>query len=74
MDLRALLPDIKTQTLVIAGKQDPATPVSMSEFLCAHIPNARLVVLDPAAHLLAVEQPASVARVLADQVARLALR
>lgn len=74
MDLRALLPNIKTQTLVIAGKQDPATPVSMCEFLCAHIPDARLVVLDPAAHLLAVEQPASVARVLADKIARMALR
>jgi pimeloyl-ACP methyl ester carboxylesterase len=42
----------------------------MSEFLCDQIPSARLVVLDPAAHLLAVEQPASVARALADQVAR----
>lgn len=73
MDLRLLLPDIAVQTLVIAGQQDPATPVSMSEFLCAHIPDARLVVLDPAAHLLAVEQPASVARILADRVARMAL-
>jgi 3-oxoadipate enol-lactonase len=71
MDLRALLPNIKTQTLVIAGKQDPATPVAMSEFLCAQIPKARLAVLDPAAHLLAVEQPASVARMLADHVARM---
>jgi 3-oxoadipate enol-lactonase len=70
MDLRALLPDILAQTLVIAGKQDPATPVPMSEFLCEDIPNARLVVLDPAAHLLAVEQPASVARLLTDQVSR----
>lgn len=70
MDLRALLPAISTPTQVIAGQQDPATPVSMSEFLCTHIPNARLAVLEPAAHLLAVEQPASVARALADQAAR----
>ena len=70
MDLRALLPDISVQTLVVAGQQDPATPVSMSEFLCDQIPNARLVVLDPAAHLLAVEQPAASARLIADQIAR----
>lgn len=74
MDLRALLPEIVAETLVIAGHQDPATPVSMSEFLEAQIPNARLAVLDPAAHLLAVEQPASVARLVADQVARTAQR
>lgn len=70
MDLRVLLPHIPVETLVVAGQQDPATPVSMSEFLCDRIPNARLVVLEPAAHLLAVEQPATVARLLADQVAR----
>lgn len=70
MDLRPLLPGISVQTLVIAGRQDPATPVSMSDFLCEQVPNARLAVLDPAAHLLAVEQPASVARLVADQVAR----
>ncbi len=70
MDLRDLLADIAAPTLVIAGRQDPATPVAMSEHLCAHIPRARLAVLDPAAHLLAVEQPAAVARLLADQVAR----
>jgi 3-oxoadipate enol-lactonase len=70
MDLRPLLPGISAQTLVIAGRQDPATPVSMSDFLCEQVPNARLAVLDPAAHLLAVEQPASVARLVADQVAR----
>jgi 3-oxoadipate enol-lactonase len=70
MDLRPLLPGIAVQTLVIAGQQDPATPVAMSEFLCDQVPNARLAVLDPAAHLLAVEQPASVARLVADHVAR----
>ncbi len=73
MDLRDLLAKIAASTLVIAGQQDPATPVTMSEFLCAQIPDARLVVLDPAAHLFAVEQPASVARLVADQVTRMAL-
>jgi 3-oxoadipate enol-lactonase len=70
MDLRTLLQDIAAETLVIAGQQDLATPVFMSEFLRAQIPNARLVVLNPAAHLLTIEQPGSVAGALADQVAR----
>ncbi|MCA3600332.1 MAG: alpha/beta fold hydrolase [Methylobacterium sp.] len=70
MDLRALLPDISVQTLVVAGQQDPATPVSMSEFLRNQLRHARLAVLNPAAHLLAVEQAASVARLIADQIAR----
>lgn len=74
MDLRALLPDIAVQTLVIAGQQDPATPVAMSEFLFDQIPKARLFLLEPAAHLLAVEQPTAVARLIADHVARMVLR
>ncbi|MCA3629327.1 MAG: hypothetical protein IOC35_03265, partial [Methylobacterium sp.] len=43
---------------------------SMSEFLRDQLRHARLAVLNPAAHLLAVEQPASSARLIADQIAR----
>jgi 3-oxoadipate enol-lactonase len=69
MDFRDALQQIFAPTLVIAGQQDPATPVAMSDDLRRHITGARLVVIDPAAHLLAVEQPIAVAGRVADQIA-----
>ena len=68
MDLRADLHLIKTSTLIIAGLQDPATPPAMAQELEAGIASAKLVTLDPAAHLLAVEQPAAVAAQLSQHV------
>lgn len=64
MDLREQIKSIDTPTLIIAGQQDPATPVAMSTEMAASIAKSRLVVLDPAAHLLAVEQPDSVVEAL----------
>jgi 3-oxoadipate enol-lactonase/4-carboxymuconolactone decarboxylase len=61
MDLRPVLNRIIAPTLVIAGRDDPATPPAMAEEICAGIPQAELVVLPKAAHLLAVEQPAAAA-------------
>jgi 3-oxoadipate enol-lactonase/4-carboxymuconolactone decarboxylase len=58
MDLRPLLPRIEAPTLVIAGADDPSTPPHPhSEDIRARIPDAELVVLPRAAHLLAVERP-----------------
>ena len=56
MDHRALLAKITAPTLVIAGRQDPATPLEGNEFIRAHIPGARIAVLE-AAHIANVEQP-----------------
>ena len=56
MDLRPLLHRVRAPTTVIAGREDPATPVEMAEALRAGIAGSRLVVLTPAAHLLAIEQ------------------
>lgn len=61
MDLRGELAGVRAPTTVIAGREDPATPVAMAEALQAGIAGARLVLLSPAAHLLAVEQPGRVA-------------
>lgn len=60
MDLRPILKDVAAPTTIIAGAEDPATPLAMAEALRDAIPSARLAVLSPAAHLLAVEQPAQV--------------
>jgi 3-oxoadipate enol-lactonase len=56
MDHRPLLAKISAPTLVIAGKHDPATTLEANEFICEHVPNADIAVLDTA-HIANVEQP-----------------
>jgi 3-oxoadipate enol-lactonase len=55
MDQRWFVSEIKLPTLIIAGKQDNATPLSASEFLASRIAGARLISLD-AGHISNVEQ------------------
>jgi 3-oxoadipate enol-lactonase len=55
MDQRWGIADIKAKTLVIAGKQDNATPVSASELIVSRIKGAKLKLLD-AAHISNIEQ------------------
>lgn len=64
MDLRPILNSITTPTTIIAGAEDPATPLAMAETLRDAIPGATLLTLSPAAHLLAVEQAAQVAEIV----------
>jgi 3-oxoadipate enol-lactonase len=56
MDLRQDIGSITAPTLVIAGVDDPATPVAMMEDIRERISDSELVVLPRAAHLLAIEQ------------------
>lgn len=65
-DGRPLLGDISAPTLVVAGAEDPATPVGMSEELAAGIKDAELTVVPRAAHLAGVERP----DVVTDAIAR----
>ena len=53
------LPEIKAPTLVIAGDSDNSIPVENSRILASRIPNAELVILKNAGHLLveAGEEP-----------------
>ena len=55
-DARERLSAISVPTLVIAGAEDPATPVEHAELLASRIPGARLHVLEHAAHLANVER------------------
>ncbi|WP_246222733.1 3-oxoadipate enol-lactonase [Phytoactinopolyspora limicola] len=57
MDLRTDLPRISAATMVIAGADDPATPLEHARVIATAIPDARLKVIDDAAHLASVEQP-----------------
>lgn len=65
MDLRGGLPRIAAPTLVIAGRQDPATPPEHGEAIVAAVGGARLEVLDPAAHLASVERAPEVTTLIA---------
>ena len=56
VDQRWSIADIKSPTLVIGGKHDPATPFAAAEFIAGRIPGAKLVALE-AAHISNVEQP-----------------
>ena len=55
LDQRALLPKIKSPTLVIAGRHDLSTPIAAGEFIRSQIPGASLTILD-AAHISNIEQ------------------
>ncbi len=71
MDLTGAIHAIMAPTLIIAGADDPATPVAHMEAIRARIPGAELVVIPRAAHLLAVERPDVVVSHLSAFLARL---
>ena len=56
-DLREEVAGIVAPTLVVVGREDPATPVAEAEWLHARIPGSELVVLEDAGHLCNLEQP-----------------
>jgi 3-oxoadipate enol-lactonase len=58
MDQRWGIADIKTPTLIVAGEDDKATPLSASEFMKSRISGAQLVALK-SGHISSVEQPAA---------------
>jgi 3-oxoadipate enol-lactonase len=65
MDLVDELGAIRAPTLVIAAAQDPATPPEHGERIAAGIPGARFALVDDAAHLATVEQPAAMTELIA---------
>jgi 3-oxoadipate enol-lactonase len=67
-DLRDELHRISAPTLVIAGADDPATPVETVQLIADRVPGAQFVVL-PGAHLINVEAPDDVTKALAGHLA-----
>lgn len=59
-DLRAGLAGITAPTLVVAGREDPATPAAHTRELAAGIPGAVLAEIPSASHLAPAEQPGPV--------------
>jgi 3-oxoadipate enol-lactonase len=69
MDLLDELPGIAAPTLVLAAREDPATPPEHAEAIASRIDGARLEVLDDAAHLANVQHPDTVTALLLDHLA-----
>jgi len=67
-DLRADLHRITAPTLVVAGREDRATPPPHARELADSIPDASLVEIPRAAHLAGVEQPERVLAALLDHL------
>ena len=67
-DFRERLDAIAADTLVVAGADDPATPVEHAQLIATAVPTARLVVLPRAAHLANVEQQDRFAGLVADHL------
>jgi 3-oxoadipate enol-lactonase len=59
-DIVHKLGSIKKPTLVVCGSEDAATTLARSETIARGIPGARLVAVDGAGHMSAIEQPDAV--------------
>ncbi len=68
MDLRHELSNIRARTLVISGAGDLATPPAVQAEIASRIPDARHEVIDPGAHVVAVERPAEVNQLILEHL------
>jgi 3-oxoadipate enol-lactonase len=55
-------------TLIIAGADDPATPPERLESIRDAVPDARLEILSPAAHLANIERPEAITQAIFDHL------
>jgi len=60
-DVMGRLGEIALPTLVINGTADRMTPLKYARYLAEEIPDARLLVVEGAGHMVALEQPEAVA-------------
>jgi 3-oxoadipate enol-lactonase/4-carboxymuconolactone decarboxylase len=68
-DIRDQLAQIDAPTWILAGGEDPSTPPSHAYAMGALIPNARVTVIEQAAHLALAEHPARVGQLLIEHLA-----
>jgi pimeloyl-ACP methyl ester carboxylesterase len=67
-DVLPRLGEIHCPTLVICGSNDQLTPTKYSQYLADQIPEASLVIVDDAGHMVMLEQPEAVVESIQDFV------
>lgn len=63
-DVRAFLPNIKTELLLLFGEHDTTAPQERQDEILEHVPNARKHCITHAAHQLPAEQPEATTQAL----------
>jgi len=63
-DVRPDIPNIASKTLVVCGDKDRMTPPKWSHFLKANIPEAELVFIKDSGHMLPLEKPEPLSRLI----------
>ena len=71
-DLRPYAGAIRVTTLCLAGDQDGSTPVDVVRETASQIPGARFEIITQAGHIPGIEQPETVARLVASFAASIA--
>lgn len=72
VDSRPHLPAMRCPVLVACGEADLLTPAEVSREMAALLPQARLEIVPGAGHMLTMEQPERVTRLLLDWIGALA--
>ena len=67
-DVAARLPELDMPVTAVAGSEDAASPVSRSQEIADQVRNGRLVVVDGAPHMIQLETPERMGRVIADHL------
>lgn len=65
-DVLPRLGEIHCPTLVLCGSEDQLTPLKYSQFLVDQIPEATLVIIDGAGHMVMLERPQAVSAPILD--------
>ena len=71
-DISSAIHRIKTRTLVIVGREDLAVTPAQGDFIAAQIPDAELKIIDDASHLVGIEKPLEIAKLVRDFLGRTA--
>lgn len=65
--------DIRVPTLILCGRADRMTPPKYSEYLATQIPHSDLVIIENAGHMVMLEQPEELNRVVREWLVQFAL-
>lgn len=57
LDIAKLISSIKVPALIVCGTDDKMTPPALSQYICEHIPGARIALIGGAGHYVMWEKP-----------------